>query len=293
MRLSVITDEISQDLSHALGVMAEYRCTEAELRNVYDKYIVDADEALLQKVEADLAAANMKVACIDTPFFKCDLPGGKAADGAAAGPTHGAQERTMEGQMHLLQNAIDLCKRFDTPFIRIFSFWKRGPLTPELEDKIAEALVNPCQVAARANVTLLLENEHACYLGTGAETARVIEKVGSPALKMIWDPGNAFMAGEQPFPSGYNAARPHIAHVHIKDARALDNGTLEWTVVGDGEIDYKGQFEALAASGYKGVIALETHYKGAGTKEDASRACLASMKQMIDEAAGGIVAQAK
>ncbi len=283
MRLSVITDEISQDLGHALRVMAEYGCTDAELRNIYDKYIVDADEELLQKAEAALKESGMRVPCIDTPFFKCDLPGGPTATGDA-GPTHGAQDRSMDEQMHLLQKAIDLCKRFDAPYIRIFSFWKRGPLTPDIEDKIADALVNPCEVAARAGVTLLLENEHACYLGTGKETARVIEKVGSPALKMIWDPGNAFMAGEQPFPSGYEAAKAHIAHVHIKDARALDNNKLEWTVVGDGEIDYKGQFAALVKSGYEGVVALETHYKGTGTKEEASRACLAGMKRLAEEA---------
>ncbi len=53
------------------------------------------------------------------------------------------------------------------------------------------------------------------------------------------------MAGEQPYPSGYEAAAPHIAHVHIKDARATDDGKLRWTVVGDGEIDYAGHFAAL------------------------------------------------
>ena len=31
---------------------------------------------------------------------------------------------------------------------------------------------------------------------------------------------------------------------HIKDARASDEGKLEWTVVGEGEIDYVGQFRA-------------------------------------------------
>jgi sugar phosphate isomerase/epimerase len=184
--------------------MAEYGCRDAELRNVYEKYIVDADEALLSRVEADLSAAGMRVICIDTPLFKCDLDGGNAP----TGPTHGAQDRTLEDQMTLLQHSIDLCKRFDAPFIRIFSFWRRGQLTPEIEDKIADALVRPCEIAERAGVTLLLENEHACYLGTGKETARVIEKIGSPALKMVWDPGNAYMAGERPFPSGYDAARP-------------------------------------------------------------------------------------
>lgn len=282
MRLSVITDEISQDLAHALAVMAEYGCKEAELRNVYEKYIVDADEELLAKVEADLKKAGMTVPCIDTPFFKCDLEG--PADDAA-GPTHGAKARSLDDQFHLLQHAIDLCKRFDAPYIRIFSFWKKGPLTPEVEERIADALVRPCELAQRAGVTLLLENEHACYLGTGAETARVIEKVGSPALKMIWDPGNAFMAGERPYPSGYEAARPHIAHLHVKDAFVTDEGKLSWTCVGEGEIDYAAQFKALKADGYDGVVALETHWKGPnGNKEEGSRLCLESMKRLIESA---------
>lgn len=279
MRLSVITDEISQDLRHALGVMREYGITDAELRNVYNKYIVDADEELLARVEADLKEAGMRVCCIDTPFFKCDLDGGNA--GAQSGPTHGANSRDLDDQMTLLQHSIDLCKRFDTSYIRIFSFWKKGPMTPDVEDKIADALVRPCEIAARAGVTLLLENEHACYLGTGSETARVIERVGSPALKMVWDPGNAFMSGERPFPSGWEAALPHVGHVHIKDARADEVGKLEWTVVGGGDIDYAGQFQAFKEAGYAGVVALETHWKGPnGDKEAGSRLCLEAMQRL-------------
>ncbi|MES2463165.1 MAG: sugar phosphate isomerase/epimerase family protein [Armatimonadota bacterium] len=282
MRLSVITDEISQDLGHALDVMAEYGCKDAELRNVYGKYIVDADEELLARVESDLKSRGFTVPCIDTPLYKCDLD---PADAPSSGPTHNAQERTLEDQMTLLQHSIDLCKRFDAPYIRIFSFWRRGPLTPEIEDRIADALVRPAEIAARAGVTLLLENEHACYLGTGKETARVVERVGSPALKMVWDPGNAFMAGEQPFPSGYEAAKAHTVHIHIKDALVTADNKLQWTVVGEGEIDYKGQFAALAASGYDGVIALETHFKTAdGDTEEASRLCLAGMKRLVEAA---------
>lgn len=281
MRLCVITDEISQDLGHALAVMAEYGCTDAELRNIYDKYIVDADEELLAKAEAEIKRYGMNVPCIDTPLFKCDLDG----TGDATGATHGAKERTMDDQMHLLQRSIDLCKRFDAPYIRIFSFWRRGSMTPDIEDRIASALVQPAEVAERAGVTLLLENEHACYLGTGKETARVIEKIGSPALKMVWDPGNAFMAGEQPFPSGYEAAAPHTEHIHIKDGRVNEGGKLEWTVVGEGEIDYVNQFKALKAAGYAGAISLETHFKGPNNNpEEASRMCLAGLKRLIETA---------
>jgi sugar phosphate isomerase/epimerase len=282
MRLSVITDEISQDVSRALMVMAEYGCTDAELRNVYGSYIVDADEETLTRVEKDLKAAGFPVSCLDTPLFKCELEGIGAG---GAGPTHGAKERTMDEQMSLLQHSIDLCKRFDTPFIRIFSFWRRGPLTPEIEERVATALVPACEVAQRAGITLLLENEHACYFGTGKETARLIERIGSPALKMIWDPGNAFMAGEQPFPAGYAAARPHLAHVHIKDARA-DGDRLEWVAVGQGDIDYAGQFRALTRDGYSGAVSLETHYRAAnGDAEQSSRECLEGMTLLLRESA--------
>jgi sugar phosphate isomerase/epimerase len=284
MRLCVITDEISQDLGRALDVMAEYGCRDAELRNIYGKYIVDASEEDLQRVQAELAQRGFSVPCIDTPLFKCELPG-TGGTGRATGATHGAQERGMDEQMHLLQHSIDLCKRFSTPYIRIFAFWRRGPLTPDVEERIVSGLVPAAEVAERAGVTLLLENEHACYLGTGKETARVIETINSPALKMVWDPGNAFMAGERPFPAGYEEAAPHIAHIHIKDARATGDGKLVWTVVGEGEIDYAGQFAALAKAGYSGVISLETHYKApSGDPEESSRACLAGMKRLVDAA---------
>ncbi len=281
MRLSCITDEISQDLGSALRVMAEYGIVDAELRNVYGRYIVDADDSELVIVERDLARAGMRVCCLDTPLFKCDLD---PSTGVGVGATHGAGDRTLEDQMGLLQHSIDLCRRFDTRLIRIFSFWRRGPLTPALEERIAEALSRPCQVAERAGVTLLLENEHACTLGTGAETARMVERIGSPALKMLWDPGNAYMAGETPFPAGWAAVAGHVAHVHVKDARAVSGGPPEWACVGDGDIDYPGQFAALRAAGYDGVVSLETHWRGAGDPEASSRACLAALGSLVDRA---------
>ncbi|MCX6367625.1 MAG: sugar phosphate isomerase/epimerase [Armatimonadetes bacterium] len=273
LRLSVITDEIAQDLSHALAVMAEYGLKEAELRNVYGKYIVDADEELLVRVEQDLAAAGFTVPCIDTPLYKCALGGAEEAMGA----THNAQERTLADQLPLLEKSIALAKRFNAPYIRIFAFWKRGPLTPQIEDQIAEALAPACKVAEAAGVTLLLENEHACYLGTGAETARMVARLNSPALKMLWDPGNALCAGELPFPTGWEAAKPYTAHIHVKDAKQLEDNKQQWVVVGEGDIDFKGQFEALKTSGFSGVIALETHYKHPDGPEASSRPCLEGM----------------
>ena len=282
MRLCAITDEIASDLHYALSVMVEYGCQDAELRNVYDKYIVDADSDTIARVKSDIAEFGMRVACIDTPLYKCELFDTRTTE---TGATHGAKERTLDDQMHLLERSITLCETFDTRFIRIFSFWRRGALTAEIEDRIAEILTRAGELAQRAGVTLLIENEHACYLGTGKETARIVETIGSPAVQMIWDPGNAFMAGERPFPHGWDAAKMHTRHLHIKDARVDAAGTPQWCVVGEGEIDYAAQFAALKAIHFDGAISLETHYHDPQSgKEGASRASLVAMKRLVEAA---------
>lgn len=279
MQLAVVTDEIDTDLAHALDVMLEYGVRGAELRNLWDKNIADAPPEYWQRAKALLDARGMHVVGLASPFYKCDLPG-VSVEGEA-GPLHSATARGLGEQIALLEHCFDAARFFGTNMVRVFSFWKRGTLTPEIEEQIVDAFAEPAAMAARAGMTLGLENEHACYLGTGAQTARVLEEINSPHVRAIWDPGNAFMDGEQPFPTGYKAIKDFVVHVHIKDAH-VPTGSLtpEWARVGAGQIDYKGQFAALKASGYAGYVSLETHWAGAEGKEASSRACLEVLRDL-------------
>ncbi|GAG29536.1 unnamed protein product, partial [marine sediment metagenome] len=160
--------------------------------------------------------------------------------------------------------------------------WKRGDLTPAIEDGIAEGIADAVKYAEDNDVVLCMENEHACYLGTGTETARLLGRFNSPALRAVWDPGNAFMAGEKAFPDGYRAIRNFIDHVHVKDAELLVAGTKRFVVIGEGEIGYNAQFQALKSDGYEDYISLETHYTPfAGTKEQGSRLCLQALNKLL------------
>ncbi len=279
MQLAVVTDEIDTDLAHALDVMLEYGVRGAELRGLWDKNIADAPPEYWQRAKALLDARGMHVVGLASPFYKCDLPG-VSVEGEA-GPLHSATARGLGEQIALLEHCFDAARFFGTNTVRVFSFWKRGTLTPEIEEQIVDAFAEPAAMAARAGMTLGLENEHACYLGTGAQTARVLEEINSPHVRAIWDPGNAFMDGEQPFPTGYEAIKDFVVHVHIKDAH-VPTGSLtpKWARVGAGQIDYKGQFAALKASGYAGYVSLETHWAGAEGKEASSRACLEVLRDL-------------
>lgn len=278
MKLSAITDEISQEFEYALDVMREYDVRFAELRGLWGTNIADLSAAQVLRAKHALQERGMQVACLATPFFKCDL---EADEAAVRGPMHLAKARAMGEQMEMLRRCAGLAHQFGAGLIRVFTFWRKGEMTPEIERRIVDSFEEPVGIAESEGVVLGLENEHACFVGTGAESARVLAAVNSPHLRAVWDPGNALLAGETPFPDGYEAVRPFVAHVHVKDAKQEPDGKgYAWTVVGEGEIDYLGQFDALSRDGYGGFVSLETHYvPEGGTPEQGSRPCLAALRR--------------
>jgi len=280
MRITAITDEISQDLGYALNVLSGYGATSCELRNVYGVYIVDADDAVLASVESDLTISGMTVDCLDTPLFKCNLDAVGTAD--AFGATHNAAERSLSDQWPLLDRCLELAHQLKTPYMRIFAFWRKGELTADRRTAIIEVLSKAAGIAGASGITLLLENEHACLLGTAAETADVVRAIDSPWLKMVWDPGNAMMLGEAVLPDGYDACKDVMAHIHLKDVAISEDDSLMWACIGSGNGQYSRLFQVLAESGYTGSVALETHWKSADNNpETASRACLSVMKKLL------------
>ena len=281
MQLSVITDEISMDLAYALDVAKEYDCSAAELRSVWGNNISDLSDAQVDEVKSILDKKEMTVSCLASPLFKCDL---FDMNEAVTGNLHQAERRTIDQQMDVLKRCTKLAGMLGTKYIRMFSFWKQGYLTPQVEEAIAGSIKDAVKYAEDNGIVLLMENEHDCYLGTGVEVARFLDRIKSPALMAIWDPGNAFFADEMPFPDGYMAVRNYIKHVHVKDAELLASGRKRFVVIGDGEIDYKSQFAALRADGYEGFLSLETHYRPyAGTAEQASRLCLQSLNKLMSD----------
>jgi sugar phosphate isomerase/epimerase len=269
LRPAAITDEISQDFEHALDVLLEYGVRDAELRGLWGTNILDLTPEQQERARRALDERGIRVCSIASPLFKSKLPA------AAQGPTPDAPGPRLE-------RAIDLAEYFHTKLIRVFSFWREGELTEAVFQRIVAGLRPAVERAEEAGVVLGLENEHACFLGTGEEAARALREIDSPAFRAVWDPGNAYFAGEAPFPAGYAAVRPYVVHVHVKDAARGADGKPRWTVVGEGEIDYPGQISALVADGYEGVLSLETHYKPeGGTAEQGSRRCLEGLLRLM------------
>ena len=285
LKLSVITDEISQDLAHACEVAArEFGLGWVELRAMHDKNVINWNAQDIAEAQSILKKFNLRVSEIASPIFKTDWPGAPKSPYSPKKPEFGASDFTFEQQDELLDRAFALARAFDNPPIRIFDFWRledQKAHRAAIDDRVRQAAVK----AARSGVTLTLENEFACNTATGQESGRLLNAVTERALMLNWDPGNAAMRGETPFPNGY-AAIPsrRIAHMHLKDLARPADGKAEWAAMGSGTIDFVGQFRALKRDGYTGAMSLETHWRGGGTPEESTRRSMAGLNALLQRA---------
>jgi sugar phosphate isomerase/epimerase len=270
--IGAVTDEFSPDLETALESMAEIGMKAAELRVVFGKNILDLSEEELARAERILRTRGFQVISIASPLLKCVLPGSPPIDERFQHDVF-ASNNTFEDQSRLAERALDIAKRLGARIVRVFSYWRTVEPEKCFEDVIA-ALADLSDSAGKQDLIIGLENEPACNIGTGAETARVLEALRHPNLKVVWDPANALVAGENPFPDGYRMLPPdRIIHVHAKDCHVQDH-MPEWGPLGTRAIDWKGQIAALLQDGYRGHISLETHWLGPGSnKLEASRIC--------------------
>jgi len=270
--IAAITDEFSPDLETALHAMQEIGMSAAELRVIWGKNIMDLSDEELERARQLTASMGFKVISIASPLLKCLLPDSPPVDSRFQHDVF-ASKHTFEDQPRLTERAFVIAKKFKAPIIRVFSFWRT--VEPEkCFDGIVRYLSVLAEAAARQDLIIGLENEHACNIGTAQETDRVLQAVPHPNLRVVWDPANAYVAGENAYPEGYGLLPPErIVHVHAKDCH-MDGHAPVWGPLGTRAIDWKGQIAALLQDRYAGYLSLETHWPGpGGNKLEASRIC--------------------
>jgi len=277
--IAAITDEFSPDLQTAVRSMAEIGMTGAELRMIFGKNVLDLSDDELDRAIAIVREAGLEIISIASPILKCVLPGASEVD-ARFQKDMFASRHTYQDQARLAERAFAIAGRTGARIVRVFSYW-RTVRPEECFDAVVTALESLARRAADHGVTIGIENEHACNIGTGEETARVLQAADHPNLKVVWDPCNALVAGESPFPEGYRRIPPHrIVHVHAKDA-FVENHTPTFGPLGECGVDWRGQIAALRTDGYRGWISLETHWPGpGGNKHEASMICGRNLKKL-------------
>jgi sugar phosphate isomerase/epimerase len=218
--------------------------------------------------------------------LKCVLPGGPPVDARFQQDVFGSPF-TWDDQPRLTHRIFELTRLTGARLVRVFSFWRTVD-PARCEDRVVAALAALTREAAAHGVTIGLENEHACNVGTAAESAHLLERLPFDNLRLIWDPANASILGDVPYPDAYRRLpRERVAHVHVKDC-VMERGLPRWEPPGT-SIDWTGQIAALVRDGYGGWFSLETHWRGPrGDRLEASLFCGARLREMVAAAHGGV-----
>jgi sugar phosphate isomerase/epimerase len=254
MRLAIVTDEIDTDLEHAARVAEGLGIRSLELRMVDGVNVVDLAPDALRRVRELLRGGGFDCCGIAGPFLKCSPD---------------------EDHTEVLERELSVAAELGAPRVRTFSWW-RGAQPEEVRSRLLPVLASAVERTRSAGLRLVLENEHMCNVGTGAEAAWYLERL--PDLGLIWDPGNEAMVGGRPFPDGYRAVRGRVDHVHVKD---VANGA--WALAGEGVCQWGEQLKALAAEGYEGMLSIETHIHEP-SPEAASRSAVAALRRVAEDA---------
>lgn len=256
MYVSAFADEASDRLEDQIQVLKTLGLRHLEARSINGKNIHDLPEDQFEQAVEMLEQAGIQVNCFGSTLANWGTP--------ITSPF----EQTVE----VANRALKRMQRLGTRMIRIMSYAilldERGrPLDNQQEEERFRRLRYLTSLFLDGGVTPVHEN-CANYGGMSVgHTLRMLEKV--PGLKLVFDTGNPPLTRDysKPYPypmqsswEFYQAVRPAIAYVHIKDSYWKEETQEEiYCWPGEGKGDVRRILMDLLQNGYDGGFSLEPH----------------------------------
>lgn len=157
-KLACFTDEISQDLGHALSVCREFGLDGIELRSAWGKGPHQNDAGDVARIQSLIEASRLDVACIASPFLKCDL----------------GDESAYREHLTILRRCIALGRALGTNLVRGFTFWRTRDPDEGLIEEICKWFDEPLRILDGEGAVLGIENEAACHIGSAQEDRKSV-----------------------------------------------------------------------------------------------------------------------
>lgn len=266
-------DEAGDSIDVQIRATRELGWSFVEARSVDGVNLTDVPDEKFEEVCDKLAAADVHINCF--------------ASTIANWSRDPRSESDFRYSVEALERAIPRMARLGATMIRGMSFavvQDEEPDSPELEAIIFRKVRHLVRMCEEAGVLYLHEN---CmnYGGMSHEhTLRLLDKVPSPNLKLVFDTGNPVFTdrrlGVPPYPKQsawefYANVREWIHYVHIKDGRYIrESGGIfpevEYTFPGEGDGDLARIVGDLLQTGYDGGLSIEPHlavvYHGSSTQ---------------------------
>jgi L-ribulose-5-phosphate 3-epimerase len=273
MKLSIASDAISADFETAVLLGLEWGIEYFELKRIHHKRVPNITDDEVRIIQNVLRSHSVILSTLSPGLFKIPL-----------------NRDLIEKELGVeFDKTVALSNKLGTRSIIIFGF-ERDKLRSEAEAirEIIDVFGRLALRAEREGLTIFLENDRNLWGESPEAVRQILSSVNSPALRLNWDPGNLIGAHpDAPYPTSFELIREFVGHVHVKDAKATENGFTH-AMMGSGDVDWVGQFERLLRDGYPGFCVIEPHFgeRIASSREHvlATRKCLRLARRRLHEA---------
>jgi sugar phosphate isomerase/epimerase len=248
-KVSGFADEISPDLSEQIDGLTSLGVKFIALRGCFKKNVMDWTVDERDRIKKALDAAGIGVGEIGSPVGKTPI------------------DEPFEQAAASLDHAVKLAQFFETPNVRMFSFYppKTGDKANWLKtyrDEVLKRLNAFVRQAAGSPVMLMLENEAELYGDQPAECLDIFHNVRGANFAMAFDPAN--FVSRTPlkvYEQAWTPLRKFVRHFHVKD---YVPGAKTACPAGQGIGDLPQILADLARENYEGFLTLEPHLAQAG-----------------------------
>ena len=245
-KLSAFADEVTDDFLEQVKYLASERVGYIEIRFVNQKNVMDLTKDELDEAKKMISDHGLKVCAIGSPIGKVKI------------------DEPFEPHLDEFKHAVELALFFETPYIRMFSYYAReGENIDDCRDQVMERMDAKVEVLKDVDVTMVHENESDIYGHSAENCMDIVKTVNSPKLRLVYDPAN-FVWGQKitdNVEKCWPLMKPYIAHIHIKDWKL---GEDLGSIPGEGDGQIKELLAELAAMNYEGCLTMEPHLKAGG-----------------------------
>jgi len=271
--ISAFADEIDPDPQKQIDILKQCGIRHIELRSILKTNVLDLTDLQVSELKSLLDKNGFRLSAIGSPVGKTKI------------------DEPFAPQLERFKRAVHLSRVFNTPNIRIFSYYlSEGGDWDDWRREVLDRMWQKCALAAKANVRLVHENEHRIY-GDSPERVKdlmetVREQLAMPAtFGAVYDPANYVFCGYDPW-QGWQLTKEFTVHFHIKD---WVNGEEHGRLAGEGHGRIAEVMADAVKRNYEGFATLEPHLLGGGptggvTGPELFPKAAAAFKKVLDQA---------
>ena len=259
IQFSGIGDEAGNPLTAQIRATKSLGWSHIELRNVQmpghaNANVHDIPEEAFNELEETLKAENVRV----------------SGFGSTIGNWASRITDPFEATLERVDRAIPRMQRLGAKLIRVMSYAvRKDDSGNDHPDQMASERFRRMRELKKrfdnAGITMVHEN---CMNYGGMSIGRALETLENvPGLRWVFDTGNPVFNADRERPGKmqdpwafYQAVKPAISHIHIKDGRYnTATNDCDYTLPGEGDGQVERILTDLIVGGYDGFISIEPH----------------------------------